>query len=128
MLLSNFSGYSHCNLRVVTCLKIVVMFVTGIMLAACSDSDQEAPGNIASQMAMPVTVISVDPKSVPISAEAVAQTEGAKEVEIRPRVGGILLKRLYEEGTAVKAGQPMFLIDPIPYQNALAQAKAQLAE
>ncbi|SFH62889.1 membrane fusion protein, multidrug efflux system, partial [Nitrosospira sp. Nsp14] len=66
--------------------------------------------------------------SVPISAEAVAQTEGAKEVEIRPRVGGILLKRLYEEGAEVKVGQPLFLIDPVPYQNALAQAKAQLAE
>lgn len=129
MFLPNFSGYSHYKLRIVTSLKIVVTFVTGIMLAAaCSNSDQEAPGNIAPQMAMPVTVISVNPKSVPISAEAVAQTEGAKEVEIRPRVGGILLKRLYEEGAAVKAGQPMFLIDPIPYQNALAQAKAQLTE
>ncbi|HEV7928837.1 MAG TPA: efflux RND transporter periplasmic adaptor subunit [Nitrosospira sp.] len=78
--------------------------------------------------ALPVSVIEVQPTSVPISAEAVAQTEGAKEVEIRPRVGGILLKRLYEEGSAVKAGQPMFLIDPVPYQNALAQAKAQLGE
>ena len=129
MFLPNFSGYSHQKLRIVTSLKIVVTFVTSLMLAtACSNSDQEVPGNIAPQMAMPVTVISVDPKSVPISAEAVAQTEGAKEVEIRPRVGGILLKRLYEEGAAVKAGQPMFLIDPIPYQNALAQAKAQLTE
>src|SRR3982751_1226485 len=92
----------------------------------CSKNDQTAaqpPG-----MALPVSVIEVQPTSVPISAEAVAQTEGAKEVEIRPRVGGILLKRLYEEGAAVKAGQPLFLIDPVPYQNALAQAKAQLAE
>ena len=53
-------------------------------------------------MAMPVSVISVEPTNVPISAEAVAQTEGAKEIEIRPRVGGILLKRLYQEGTAVR--------------------------
>ena len=73
-------------------------------------------------------MIEVQPTSVPISAEAVAQTEGAKEVEIRPRVGGLLLKRLYEEGSEVKVGQPLFLIDPVPYQNALAQAKAQLAE
>ena len=79
-------------------------------------------------MPLPVSVIEVQPTSVPISAEAVAQTEGAKEVEIRPRVGGILLKRLYEEGAEVKVGQPLFLIDPVPYQNALAQAKAQLAE
>ena len=128
MLSSNSGGYNHCNLRIITCLKIVIIFVTGAVLAACSNNDQEAPGNISTQMAMPVGVISVDPKSVPISAEAVAQTEGAKEVEIRPRVGGILLKRLYEEGTAVEEGQPMFLIDPIPYQNALAQAKAQLTE
>ena len=77
---------------------------------------------------MPVSVIEVQPTSVPISAEAVAQTEGAKEVEIRPRVGGILLKRLYEEGAAVKAGQAMFLIDPVPFQINLSQAQAQLAE
>lgn len=128
MLLLSFSRHSLSNERVVTSLKIVVTFVIGIMLAACSNSEQKAPGNIAPQMAMPVTVVSVNPKSVPISAEAVAQTEGAREVEIRPRVGGILLKRLYEEGAAVEAGQPMFLIDPIPYQNALAQAKAQLSE
>ncbi|MDQ3185837.1 MAG: efflux RND transporter periplasmic adaptor subunit [Pseudomonadota bacterium] len=89
-----------------------------------NDSAPEPPAG----MALPVSVIEVQPTSVPISAEAVAQTEGAKEVEIRPRVGGILLKRLYEEGAAVKAGQPMFQIDPLPYQNALAQAKAQLAE
>ena len=43
-------------------------------------------------------------------------------------MGGILLKRLYEEGATVNAGQPLFLIDPVPYQNALAQAKAQFAE
>ncbi len=128
MLLSNFSGYCHCNLQFVARLKIVVVFVTVVILTACSNNNQEAPGNISSQMAMPVSVMSVDPTSVPISAEAVAQTEGAKEVEIRPRVGGILLKRLYDEGAAVEEGQPMFLIDPVPYQNALAQAKAQLTE
>ena len=128
MLLSNYSGYSYCDLWAVTCLKIGVTLVIGTILTACANSEQEAPGNINLQMAMPVSVISVHPKSVPVSAEAVAQTEGAKEVEIRPRVGGILLKRLYEEGTAVEEGQPMFLIDPVPYQNALAQAKAQLTE
>jgi len=77
---------------------------------------------------MPVSVITLAPTTVPISAEAVAQTEGAKEVEIRPRVGGILLKKLFEEGSAIKAGQAMFLIDPVPFQIALSSAKAQLAQ
>lgn len=107
--------------------KFVLALVMGVALGACGKSDQTANQPQAG-MALPVSVIEVQPTSVPISAEAVAQTEGAKEVEIRPRVGGILLKRLYEEGAAVKAGQPMFQIDPVPYQVALAQAKAQLAE
>ena len=107
--------------------KLVIALVMGVALGACGKSDQTASQSQAG-MALPVSVVEVQPTSVPISAEAVAQTEGAKEVEIRPRVGGILLKRLYEEGTAVKAGQPMFQIDPVPYQNALAQARAQLAE
>ncbi|MEP7371241.1 MAG: efflux RND transporter periplasmic adaptor subunit [Nitrosospira sp.] len=106
--------------------KPVIVLVMSVALSACGKSDQTPDPHAG--MALPVSVIEAQPTSVPISAEAVAQTEGAKEVEIRPRVGGILLKRLYEEGAAVKAGQPMFQIDPVPYQNALAQARAQLAE
>lgn len=96
-----------------------------LVLAACGKGGDQAP---AAMQAMPVSVIEVQTTSVPISTETVAQTEGAKEVEIRPRVGGILLKRMYEEGAAVKAGQAMFLIDPVPYQIALSQARAQLAQ
>lgn len=94
-------------------------------LVACGKNEQAGP---PAGMAMPVSIVELKPVTVPISAEAVAQTEGAREVEIRPRVGGILLKRLYEEGTPVKAGQAMFLIDPVPYQIALSQARAQLAQ
>jgi membrane fusion protein (multidrug efflux system) len=119
---NNRSGRSVVGHWTTTLVVIICVAITG-----CSKNDQTAAQPPAG-IALPVSVIEVRPTSVPISAEAVAQTEGAKEVEIRPRVGGILLKRLYEEGAAVKAGQPMFLIDPVPYQNALAQAKAQLAE
>jgi membrane fusion protein, multidrug efflux system len=96
----------------------------GITLVACGRAPEAPPP----PQAMSVTVIEMQPSSVPISAEAVAQTEGAREVEIRPRVGGILLKKLFEEGAPIKAGQAMFLIDPVPYQIALANAKAQLAQ
>ncbi|SEP31570.1 efflux RND transporter periplasmic adaptor subunit [Nitrosovibrio sp. Nv6] len=110
-----------------TGIVLIISAAASFGLAGCGKNDPAADQPRAG-MALPVTVIEVHPTSVPISAEAVAQTEGSREVEIRPRVGGILLQRLYEEGAAVKAGQPMFLIDPIPYQNALAEAKAQLAE
>jgi len=105
-------------------ISVLMLAFVALTLVACSKKDQ-AGGQMPS---MPVSVIEIQPASVPISAEAVAQTEGAKEVEIRPRVGGILLKRLYEEGESVKAGQAMFLIDPVPYQIALAQARAVLAQ
>lgn len=99
-----------------------------ILLAACGKNEQANQAAGAAMPPLPVSVISAQPTTVPISVEAVAQTEGAKEVEIRPRVGGILLKKLFEEGASVKAGQAMFLIDPVPFQIALAQAKAQLEQ
>ncbi|HZV61467.1 MAG TPA: efflux RND transporter periplasmic adaptor subunit [Methylophilaceae bacterium] len=109
---------------------IVMLLLVTTLLAACGqDKKEEKPGGASPMaMALPVSAIEVQPTTIPISAEAVAQTEGAKEVEIRPRVGGILLKRLYEEGDPVKQGQAMFLIDPEPYKIALSQARAALAE
>lgn len=100
---------------------------TTILLAACG---QQGPGaqQPPAMPPMPVSVLDMQPTTVPIQAEAVAQTEGAKEVEIRPRIGGIVLKRLFEEGAEIKAGQPMFLIDPVPYQMKATQARAQLAQ
>jgi membrane fusion protein (multidrug efflux system) len=113
---SNKPSYSHF---------LMICVITSLGLVACGKKEEGAPQGAG--MIMPVSVISVKSTSVPITAEAVAQTEGAKEVEIRPRVGGILLKRMYDEGSSVKAGQTMFLIDPVPYQIALQQAKALYA-
>ena len=103
-----------------------ITLITSIALIGCGKKVDSQAG--AAMPAMPVSVIELKATSVPISAESVAQTEGAKEVEIRPRVGGILLKKLFEEGAPIKAGQAMFLIDPVPFQIALANAKAQLAQ
>jgi membrane fusion protein (multidrug efflux system) len=58
----------------------------------------------------------------------VGQAEGSRDVEIRARVSGILEKRLYQEGDAVKSGQPLFVIDPAPYDLAVQQAKAALQQ
>lgn len=106
--------------------SLLMAVLATLLLGACGKKEGGNMPNMAG-MVMPVGVIEARSTSVPITAEAVAQTEGAKEVEIRPRVGGILLKRMYEEGAAIKAGQSMFQIDPVPYQIALQQAKAALA-
>lgn len=105
----------------------MLVFILSVFIVACGKQDEESQ-NAPAMLPMPVSVLEVQPTTVPIRAEAVAQTEGAKEVEIRPRVGGILLKKMFEEGAAIKAGQPMFLIDPVPFQMAVSQARAQLAQ
>jgi len=92
------------------------------MLAGCSDSKQAAPPAMGP---LPVSVLEVQPQRVPSSVEVMAQTEGARETEVRARVGGILLKRLYQEGETVKAGQPLFQIDRSSYEIAVADAKAR---
>jgi membrane fusion protein, multidrug efflux system len=107
---------------------IAVGFLLIGFIAACDKKPESAaPPAGAAMPAMPVSVITAEPTSVPMSLEAVAQTEGASEVEIRPRVGGIILKKMFEEGAPVKAGQVLFLLDPAPFQIALAQAKAAAA-
>ena len=97
------------------------------LLAGCSQAPQEGAGAPGGGMpALPVTVIEMQPTRVPIAVEVMAQTEGAKETEVRARVGGVLVKRLYQEGEPVQAGQPLFQIDRAPFEIALAQAKAAL--
>lgn len=106
-----------------------LLYAVTLSLALTACGDKSAQNNAAApKKPLPVTLLEVQPTTIPISIESVAQTEGAKEVEVRPRVGGILLKRLYQEGAPIKEGAAMFLIDPVPYQIALSQAKAQLAE
>jgi membrane fusion protein (multidrug efflux system) len=92
------------------------------VLAGCSDGKPAAPPAMGP---MPVSVLEVQPQSVPASVEVMAQTEGARETEVRARVGGILVKRLYQEGETVKAGQPLFQIDRASYEIAVADAKAR---
>lgn len=72
-----------------------------------------------------VSVIEAQPTNIPNVLEVTAQAEGAKETEVRSRVNGILLKRLYEEGSQVKAGQPLFQIDPESFKITLEEAQAR---
>ncbi|HKE94788.1 MAG TPA: efflux RND transporter periplasmic adaptor subunit, partial [Povalibacter sp.] len=74
-----------------------------------------------------VGVKTVDSSAVPLDLTYTARTVGSREVEVRARVGGILLKRRFEEGSRVKEGQPMFLIDPEPIRARLASARAEVA-
>jgi membrane fusion protein (multidrug efflux system) len=77
---------------------------------------------------MPVSVVKVERQPVPLTIEVPGQAEGSREVEVRVRVQGNIDRKLFDEGEAVKAGDPMYQIDRAPLDIALAQARAQLAQ
>jgi len=99
-------------------------FVLGCCAALFSAAGL-AQGGAGAPPALPVSVIQAAPTTLPNILEITAQAEGAKETEVRARVGGILVKRLYEEGRPVAAGQPLFQLDPEPFKNALDESQAR---
>jgi membrane fusion protein (multidrug efflux system) len=102
-----------------------VLLVSIAGLSACSP--QAAPPGGNGMPPAEVAVVAVEPHTVPVTYEYVAQTAGSREVEVRARVTGILLKRTYREGERVTAGQSLFTIDPAPFQAAVNRAEADLA-
>lgn len=98
--------------------------VVAVHLSGC----QPAASNPHAGMPPPeVTVVKIEPRSVAATFEYTGQTAGWREVEVRARVTGIILKRNYHEGARVTAGQSLFTIDPAPYDAARARAEADLA-
>ena len=100
----------------------------GFVLGCCAvlfSAVSLAQGAAGAPPALPVSVIQATPTTLPNILEITAQAEGAKETEVRARVGGILVKRLYEEGRPVVAGQPLFQLDPEPFKNALDESQAR---
>jgi membrane fusion protein, multidrug efflux system len=63
-----------------------------------------------------VSVVTVRAQTVPITTELPGRVAGYRYADVRPQVNGIILKRLFVEGSDVKAGQQLYQIDPAPYQ------------
>ncbi len=102
--------------------------ILGLLLITACGSGDKTKDQQAAPPPPAVVVAPVLQKTVPIYAEYVARTEARETVEIRARVGGYLEKIFFKEGSKVKAGQPLFLIDQRPYKAALQDAQGQLAQ
>jgi membrane fusion protein (multidrug efflux system) len=76
----------------------------------------------------PVGVIVVHEEPVPLSAELPGRTSPYETSDVRPQVDGIIRARLFTEGDFVRAGQPLYRIDPVTYQARVAHARAALAK
>jgi len=113
----------------ITCRKKLMLavggFIVGLALAGC-----DKPGDGAgSPPAGPpeVAVVTVHPERVVITTELPGRTSAFLVAEIRPQVNGLIQKRLFTEGSDVKAGQVLYQIDPAPFQASLDNAVATVA-
>src|SRR5216684_3877092 len=97
--------------------------VASSLLSGCEQAASQPQGRVPPEVA----VVAVQAQSVPAAFEYVGQIAGSREVEVRARVTGIVLKRNYREGRPVAQGQSMFTIDPAPFEVAVARAEAALA-
>lgn len=100
---------------------IIGALTGGIVLSGCgkSKSAQQPPAGPPE-----VGIMVVKPQRVEITTELPGRTSASLVAEVRPQVNGIILKRVFTEGSDVKAGQLLYQIDPATYQAALASAKA----
>jgi len=94
---------------------------------AAAPAPAAASGPAAAPPPPAVGVLKVTPADVGLLTELPGRTEASRVAQVRARAAGILTKRLFDEGSDVTAGQPLFTIDPAPYQAAVASAQAQVA-
>jgi multidrug efflux system membrane fusion protein len=108
--------HTRTNLAAVTCAALVAA-------AGCSKSNaRTAPPRV------PVTVASVQQRSVPYEISAIGSVTPLQSVAVRSQVGGTLMRVGFREGEEVQKGQVLFQIDARPFQAALDQALANLAK
>jgi membrane fusion protein (multidrug efflux system) len=94
-----------------------------LLLAGCGQKQQAA-----APPPPEVGVMTIQAEALPITTELPGRIDAVRTAEIRARVAGILLKRAFEEGSDVKAGDVLFQIDPAPYKASLDSANANLLQ
>lgn len=108
-------------------MKSQLLFLLLATVAACGsdDSARANPGGPAKPVE--VGVLTIEPQPITLTKELPGRTSAFRVAEVRARVNGIVLKRMFTEGSDVKENDVLFKIDPAPYQAALESAQAQVA-
>jgi membrane fusion protein (multidrug efflux system) len=96
-----------------------------VSAAGCSSTTKASP---AAPPPPSVSVITVAPERIALSSEWISTLDGYVNAQIRPQVSGYLVRRTYQEGSAIRKGQVLFEIDSRPFEATLEQAQARLAE
>ncbi|HFC6397115.1 TPA: multidrug efflux RND transporter periplasmic adaptor subunit MtrC [Neisseria polysaccharea] len=101
-----------------------------LALSSCGKGGDAAQGGQPAGREAPapvVGVVTVHPQTVALTVELPGRLESLRTADVRVQVGGIIQKRLFQEGSYVRAGQPLYQIDSSTYEASLESARAQLA-
>lgn len=99
----------------------VLLAAWGVLVSGCARHAPSPPPKPA------VSVVKLHARPVSLTTELPGRVSAYRVAEVRPQVGGVILKRLFKEGDLVATGQQLYQIDPAPYEAALASARATLA-
>ncbi|HID7485760.1 efflux RND transporter periplasmic adaptor subunit [Morganella morganii] len=106
-------------------LPLAMLVLSGSFLLSGCGEEQKQGG----EMPPPdVKVVTLKAAPLTVSTELPGRTSAYRIAEVRPQVGGIILKRNYKEGSDVKEGESLYQIDPAPFQATLNSAQAELAK
>lgn len=100
--------------------------LAGIVVIAGACGKDEGAHPSAKPPLVEVGVVEIRPQRVLLTTELPGRTSAIRVADVRARVDGIVLERLYREGSAVREGQRLFQIDPAPFEAVLQRARAQL--
>ncbi|KAA0538962.1 MULTISPECIES: efflux RND transporter periplasmic adaptor subunit [Citrobacter] len=105
------------------CLLLIPLFFSSVIITACDNKPA-----VKTAMEPEVGVVTLAPSSVNIKSELPGRALAFEIAEIRPQVGGIIIKRNFIEGDKVSKGESLYQIDPAPLQARLDSAKGALAK
>jgi membrane fusion protein (multidrug efflux system) len=116
------------RIAVMQARRVRSLTVVALLVATAAACDRGKSAEKAGPPPPAVVVAEVVQRTVPIVRDFTARTEAVPTVEVRARIAGVLERVMFEEGTQVKAGETLFLIQPEEYAAALETARAQLAK
>ncbi|WP_353474087.1 efflux RND transporter periplasmic adaptor subunit [Salipiger sp. H15] len=99
-------------------------FCAAVMIASSASAQQQG----GERPPQPVTVVTLQSADVTLTTKLPGRVQASGVAEVRPQVGGIIVERMFEEGTAVNRGDALYRIDPASYEAAKAAAEASLAQ
>lgn len=110
-------------------MKLILLLVTVVLLSSCSGNQAgSSVGAASTKETVAVTVATVVQKTIPVEVNAIGTVEAYSTVSVKALVNGELKEVLFTEGHEVKKGDPLFKVDPRPFEADLRRAEANLAK